>query len=75
MDEWTGGEMEAEGGSEGKSGSLYSANSDPGYAPMGDPGMNGGDGAGGTRRATKPEEGERQLARGSDCQGIGGGLP
>jgi len=40
---------ETDGGSEGKSGSLYSASSDPGYSPIGDLGMKGGEGAGGTK--------------------------
>jgi len=63
MDERAGGETEAEGGLEGKSGSLYSANSDPGYGPMGDPGMNGGKGAGGMKTGEEVRRGERSMGR------------
>ena len=49
MDELVVGDEEAVGGSEGNWGSLYSANSDPGYGLIGDPGINGGEGGGGMK--------------------------
>jgi len=57
------GDEEVDGGSEGKSGSLYSANSDPGYGPIGDPGMNGGEGAGGMKTGEEARGGEQSIGR------------
>jgi len=74
MDDSPEGEWEVEGGSEGKLGLLYSASSVPGYAPIGDPGMNGGEGAGGTKTGNEARGGERLLAGGSGCRGSVDGL-
>ena len=57
------GEKEVEGGSEGNSGLLYSASSDPGYGPMGDPGMNGGEGAGGTKTGDRARGGGTSMGK------------
>jgi len=63
IDELVGGDGEAVGGLEGNWGSLYSANSVPGYGLAGDPARKGGEGVGGTKTGDKGRGGGMSMGR------------